>query len=74
MGVDLLEPEHPFEGCKYLKMNVVDLSEKELKGVDYIIHLACDTNIRNSIENNKFAKFLKEFYNSQNLEMPDGPL
>ena len=30
--------------------------------------------IRNSIENNKFAKFLKEFYNSQNLEMPDGPL
>ena len=31
-------------------------------------------NIRNSIENNKFAKFIKEFYNSQNLEMPDGPL
>ena len=30
--------------------------------------------IRNSIENNKLAKFLKEFYNSQNLEMPDGPL
>tara|TARA_B100001057_G_scaffold501234_1_gene622283 strand:+ start:6064 stop:6954 length:891 start_codon:yes stop_codon:yes gene_type:complete len=51
LGVDLLEPEHPFEDCKYLKMNVVDLSEKELKGVEYIIHLACDTNIRNSIEN-----------------------
>ena len=50
LGVDLLEPEHPFEGCKYIKMNVVDLSENELKGVDYIIQLACDTKIRNSIE------------------------
>jgi len=31
-------------------------------------------NIRESIKNNKFANFLKGFYNMRNLEMPDGPI
>jgi queuine tRNA-ribosyltransferase len=31
-------------------------------------------NIRESIKNNKFANFLKDFYNMRNLEMPDGPI
>ena len=30
--------------------------------------------IRDSIENNIFAKFVKDFYNNRNLDMPDGPL
>ena len=30
--------------------------------------------IRESIKNNKFANFLKDFYNMRNLEMPDGPI
>ena len=30
--------------------------------------------IRNSITNNIFAKFIKDFYNSRNLDMPDGPI
>ncbi len=51
LGVDIHEPKHPFKGCKYLKKNVKDLSEEDLKDVEYIIHLACDTNIKNSIEN-----------------------
>ena len=29
--------------------------------------------IRNSIKDNLFEKFLKDFYNSRNLDMPDGP-
>ncbi len=51
LGVDINEPNHPFKGCKYIKKNVVDLSEADLEDIDYIIHLACDTNIRNSIDN-----------------------
>ena len=30
--------------------------------------------IRNSITNNIFAKFIKDFYNNRNLDMPDGPI
>jgi queuine tRNA-ribosyltransferase len=30
--------------------------------------------IRESIESNKFANFVKDFYNKRNLEMPDGPI
>ena len=30
--------------------------------------------IRNSIKDNLFEKFLKDFYNSRNLDMPDGPV
>ena len=30
--------------------------------------------IRDSIENNIFAKFVKDFYNKRNLDIPDGPL
>jgi len=30
--------------------------------------------IRDSINNNIFAKFIKDFYNSRNLDMPDGPI
>jgi queuine tRNA-ribosyltransferase len=30
--------------------------------------------IRESIRNNKFANFLKDFYNKRNLKMPDGPI
>ena len=30
--------------------------------------------IRNSIKDNLFAKFLKEFYNKRNLDMPNGPI
>ncbi len=30
--------------------------------------------IRNSVKDNLFAKFIKGFYNNRNLEMPDGPL
>jgi queuine tRNA-ribosyltransferase len=30
--------------------------------------------IRESIESNKFANFVKDFYNMRNLEMPDGPI
>ena len=30
--------------------------------------------IRNSIKDNLFAKFLKDFYNKRNLDMPDGPI
>ena len=51
VGVDINETKYPFKGCKYIQKNVIDLTEKDLKGVEYIIHLACDTNIRNSIEN-----------------------
>tara|TARA_B100001057_G_C22861639_1_gene954785 strand:+ start:3630 stop:4520 length:891 start_codon:yes stop_codon:yes gene_type:complete len=51
LGVDILEPSKPFQGCKYLKKNVSELEEKDIEDIDYIIHLACDTNIRNSIEN-----------------------
>tara|TARA_Y100000591_G_C21850410_1_gene711334 strand:+ start:1903 stop:2793 length:891 start_codon:yes stop_codon:yes gene_type:complete len=49
-GVDLVDPKNSVEGCNYIKKNVSDLTEDDLKGVDYIIHLACDTNIKNSIE------------------------
>ena len=30
--------------------------------------------IRNSIKDNLFAKFVKDFYNKRNLDMPEGPL
>jgi len=30
--------------------------------------------IRNSIKDNLFAKFLKDFYNKRNLDMPNGPI
>ena len=30
--------------------------------------------IRNSIKNNKFANFVKDFYNMRDLEMPKGPV
>ena len=30
--------------------------------------------IRRSIKDNKFANFLKDFYNKRDLEMPDGPI
>ena len=30
--------------------------------------------IRESLKDNLFAKFLKEFYNKRNLDMPDGPI
>ena len=30
--------------------------------------------IRDSIEDNIFAKFVKDFYNKRNLDIPDGPL
>ena len=30
--------------------------------------------IRNAIKDNLFAKFLKDFYNNRNLDMPDGPI
>ena len=30
--------------------------------------------IRNAIKDNLFAKFLKDFYNKRNLDMPDGPI
>jgi queuine tRNA-ribosyltransferase len=30
--------------------------------------------IRHSLENNIFAKFVKDFYNKRNLDIPDGPL
>ena len=49
-GVDLVDPKNRIEGCNYIKKNVSDLTEDDLKGIDYIIHLACDTNIKNSIE------------------------
>jgi UDP-glucose 4-epimerase len=51
LGVDINETKNPFKGCKYLKKNVLELVEEDLSGIEYIIHLACDTNIRNSIEN-----------------------
>ena len=51
IGLDILDPDNPHKGCKYLKKNVIDLKENDLKNVDYVIHLACDTNIKNSIEN-----------------------
>ena len=51
LGVDINEPENPQEGCKYLKKNVSNLNEEDINDCDFIIHLACDTNIKNSIEN-----------------------
>ena len=30
--------------------------------------------IRDSLNNNIFAKFLKDFYNKRKLEMPEGPI
>ena len=30
--------------------------------------------MREALENNLFAKFVKDFYNMRGLEMPDGPL
>ena len=30
--------------------------------------------IRDSIKNNKFANFVKDFYNMRDLEMPKGPV
>ena len=51
LGVDIVEPKNPFKECNYLKKNVIDLTEKDLDGIDYVIHLACDTNIKNSIQN-----------------------
>ena len=32
------------------------------------------SDIRNAIKDNLFAKFLKDFYNKRNLDMPDGPI
>ena len=49
-SVDLVDPKNRIEGCNYVKKNVSDLTEDDLKGIDYIIHLACETNIKNSIE------------------------
>lgn len=51
LGVDINEPENPQEGCKYLKKNISNLNEEDINDCDFIIHLACDTNIKNSIEN-----------------------
>ena len=31
------------------------------------------SDIRKAIKDNLFAKFLKDFYNKRNLDMPDGP-
>ena len=30
--------------------------------------------IRSAIKDNLFAKFIKDFYNKRNLDMPDGPI
>ena len=30
--------------------------------------------IRSAIKDNLFAKFIKDFYNERNLDMPDGPI
>tara|TARA_X000001036_G_scaffold436411_1_gene479512 strand:+ start:1767 stop:2657 length:891 start_codon:yes stop_codon:yes gene_type:complete len=51
LGVDILDPSRVIKGCKYLKKNVLDLDKNDVDGVDFVIHLACDTNIKNSIEN-----------------------
>jgi len=51
IGVDILDPSEPIKKCKYLKKNVVDLTKQDIDGVDFIIHLACDTNIKKTIDN-----------------------
>jgi nucleoside-diphosphate-sugar epimerase len=51
LGVDINDPSNPIEGCNYLRKNVIELTQADIQGIDYIIHLACNTNIRYSIEN-----------------------
>ncbi len=51
LGVDILDPSEPIKKCKYLKKNVLDLTKQDIDGVDFIIHLACDTNIKKTIDN-----------------------
>ncbi len=51
LGVDILDPSKPIKNCKYLKKNVLDLTKQDINGVDFIVHLACDTNIKKTIEN-----------------------
>src|SRR5260221_7802516 len=50
-GVDLVPYEHPLSGFTFLEKDLRDLIALELKGVDYIVHLAFITNISNSIQN-----------------------
>ena len=51
IGVDVNDPVIKDEKCKYIKDDVRNLNEKDLKDIDYIIHLAFITNIPHSIQN-----------------------
>tara|TARA_B100000989_G_C19495682_1_gene451908 strand:+ start:92 stop:994 length:903 start_codon:yes stop_codon:yes gene_type:complete len=55
VGVDLLDKDETFpinnKNYKFVKMNVFDIKEDFLRGVDYVFHLAFVTNIPNSIAN-----------------------
>lgn len=51
IGVDIIDPPNSHKGCRYLKKNVIDLKQNDLQDVDYVIHLACNTNIKNTIDN-----------------------
>lgn len=50
-GIDIKNPEIKVPNCEYLKKDIRELEERDLKDVDYIIHLAFVTNIPFSIEN-----------------------
>lgn len=51
VGVDIIDPKFRYKNCKYLKKDVRNISIKDLKNFDFIIHLAFITNIPFSIQN-----------------------
>ena len=51
VGIDIVEPKNPIRGCHYIKKNVIDLTKKDFLDVSYVIHLAADANIKNTIDN-----------------------
>ena len=52
-GIDRLDNEKKVAGCNYIKKDINDFKLSEIKGLDYIVHLAFDTNIPHSIKNPK---------------------
>ncbi len=52
-GIDRLKNENKIDGCNYIMKDINDFNLSEIKGLDYIVHLAFDTNIPYSIKNPK---------------------
>jgi nucleoside-diphosphate-sugar epimerase len=52
-GIDKLDNDNKVEGCNYIKEDINNFDLSKIKNLDYIVHLAFDTNIPHSIKEPK---------------------